>query len=253
MSWGVGELVGSVRAWGAGAVVDVDYASHTVQVEAIEGSWRSLSRVRPVSSGIPFFSTVEGEWLDTAELDAGYWYRNLRSTVRFAPAIERLLEEGFRAFVEVSAHPVLTMSIEAAAEQADAGPVVVTGTLRRGEGGMRRVLTSLAEAYVRGVTVDWSALLGDVPAHTACDLPTYAFQRQHYWLKRGPRTGEVTAIGLAGAQHPLLGAWVELPDTDGALFTSRLSLSTHPWLADHTVAGMAVLPDRPCGAGGARR
>ncbi|WP_438494780.1 acyltransferase domain-containing protein, partial [Streptomyces asiaticus] len=84
---------------------------------------------------------------------AGYWYRNLRSTVRFAPSIDRLIGEGFAAFVEVSAHPVLTMSIEAAAERADAGPVVVTGTLRREEGGMRRVLTSLAEAYVRGVPV----------------------------------------------------------------------------------------------------
>ncbi|MEU8878289.1 SDR family NAD(P)-dependent oxidoreductase, partial [Streptomyces javensis] len=195
-----------------------------------------------MSSRIPFFSTVEAEWLDTAELDADYWYRNLRSTVRFAPSIDRLIGEGFAAFVEVSAHPVLTMSIEAAAEQADAGPVVVTGTLRRDEGGMRRVLTSLAEAYVRGVPVDWTALVGNLPAHIACDLPTYAFQHQHYWLKSGPRAGEVTAVGLAGAQHPLLGAWVELPDTGGVLFTSRLSLSTHPWLADHTVAGTAVLP-----------
>ncbi|WP_308405413.1 type I polyketide synthase, partial [Streptomyces rugosispiralis] len=118
----------------------------------------------------------------------------------------------------------------------------MTGTLRRDEGGMRRVLTSLAEAYVRGVPLDWSALLGNVPGHIACDLPTYAFQHRHYWLKSGLRTGEVTAIGLAGAQHPLLGAWVELPDTDGALFTSRLSLSTHPWLADNTVAGTVVLP-----------
>ncbi|MBI0299655.1 SDR family NAD(P)-dependent oxidoreductase, partial [Streptomyces sp. PRKS01-29] len=223
--------------------VDVDYASHTAQVEAIEGELvRSLSRVRPVSSRIPFFSTVGAEWLDTAGLDAGYWYRNLRSTVRFAPSIERLLEEDFRAFVEVSAHPVLTMSIEAAAERADAGPVMVTGTLRRDEGGMRRVLTSLAEAYVRGVPVNWSALIGDLSAHTALDLPTYAFQHQHYWLKSGPRTREVTAVGLVGAQHPLLGAWVELPDLGGALFTSRLSLSSHPWLADHTVSGTAVLP-----------
>ncbi|MFF4484641.1 type I polyketide synthase, partial [Streptomyces sp. NPDC001520] len=224
--------------------VDVDYASHTAQVEAVEEELAgSLAQIRPVSSRIPFFSTVEAGWVDTAQLDAGYWYRNLRSTVRFAPSVERLLEEDFRAFVEVSAHPVLTMSIEAAVEQADdAGPVVVTGTLRRDEGGMRRVLTSLGEAYVRGVPVDWTALLGDIPAHAALDLPTYAFQHQHYWLKRGHRSGEATAVGLAGAQHPLLGAWVELPDTDGVLFTSRLSLSTHPWLADHTMAGAVVLP-----------
>ncbi|MYU19970.1 acyltransferase domain-containing protein, partial [Streptomyces sp. SID8361] len=90
--------------------VDVDYASHTAQVEAVEGELaRSLAQIRPVSSRIPFFSTVEAGWLDTAELDAGYWYRNLRSTVRFAPSIDRLIEEGFAAFVEVSAHPVLTM------------------------------------------------------------------------------------------------------------------------------------------------
>ncbi|WP_443743057.1 type I polyketide synthase [Streptomyces rhizosphaericus] len=212
----LGELVVECEGVGVRARwVDVDYASHTAQVEAIEGELaRSLSQVRPVSSRIPFFSTVEGVWLDTAELDAGYWYRNLRSTVRFAPSIERLLEEGFRAFVEVSAHPVLTMSMEAAAERVDAGPVVVTGTLRRGEGGMRRVLTSVAEAYVRGVPVDWTALLGNVPAHTACDLPTYAFQHQHYWLKN-------SAPADAGSEADLLPGMAELPEDTGAL-TARL-------------------------------
>ncbi|MGP3939631.1 SDR family NAD(P)-dependent oxidoreductase [Streptomyces sp. 6N106] len=223
--------------------VDVDYASHTSQVEAIEEELaRSLAQVRPVSSRIPFFSAVEAGWVDTAELDAGYWYRNLRSTVRFAPSIDRLMEEGFAAFIEVSAHPVLTMSIEAAAERADAGPVVVTGTLRRDEGGMRRVLTSLAEAYVRGVPVDWTALLGGVPAHAALDLPTYAFQHQHYWLGRRGETVDAAALGLARADHPLLGAVTELPESGGLLFTSRLSLRTHPWLADHAAAGTVLLP-----------
>ncbi|WP_171072476.1 type I polyketide synthase [Streptomyces sp. DASNCL29] len=238
------ELVAECEGAGVRARwVDVDYASHTAQVEAIEEELaRSLSQVRPVSSRIPFFSTVEGEWLDTAELDAGYWYRNLRSTVRFAPSIDRLIGDGFAAFVEVSAHPVLTMSIEAAAERADAGPVVVTGTLRRDEGGMRRVLTSLAEAYVRGVPVDWTALLGDIPAHTACDLPTYAFQHQHYWLGRRGESVDATALGLARADHPLLGAVTELPESGGLLFTSRLSLRTHPWLADHAAAGTVLLP-----------
>ncbi|WP_413811819.1 SDR family NAD(P)-dependent oxidoreductase [Streptomyces sp. OE57] len=238
------ELVGECEGSGVRARwVDVDYASHTAQVAAIEEELvGSLSCIRPVSSRIPFFSTVEGEWVDTVELDAGYWYRNLRSTVRFAPSIDRLIGEGFAAFVEVSAHPVLTMSIEAAAEQGDAGPVVVTGTLRRDEGGMRRVLTSLAEAYVRGVPVDWSALLGNVPAHAAMDLPTYAFQRQHYWLGRRGGSVDATALGLVGAEHPLLGAVTELPESGGLLFTSRLSLRTHPWLGDHTAAGTVLLP-----------
>ncbi|WP_344318180.1 SDR family NAD(P)-dependent oxidoreductase, partial [Streptomyces javensis] len=238
------ELVAECEGVGVRARwVDVDYASHTAQVEAIEEELaRSLSRVRPVSSRIPFFSTVEAEWLDTAELDAGYWYRNLRSTVRFAPSIDRLIEDGFAAFVEVSAHPVLTMSIEAAAEQVDAGPVVVTGTLRRDEGGMRRVLTSLAEAYVRGVPVNWTALVGDIPAHAALDLPTYAFQREHYWLGRRGESVDATALGLARADHPMLGAVTELPESGGLLFTSRLSLRTHPWLADHAAAGTVLLP-----------
>ncbi|GAA0706678.1 hypothetical protein GCM10009548_94660 [Streptomyces malaysiensis subsp. malaysiensis] len=223
--------------------VDVDYASHTAQVEVVEGELaRSLAQIRPVPSHIPFFSTVEAGWLDTAELDTGYWYRNLRSTVRFGSSIDRLLEEGFAAFVEVSAHPVLTMSIEAAAERADAGPVVATGTLRRDQGDMRRVLTSLAEAYVRGVPVSWTALLGDIPARAALDLPTYAFQHQHYWLGRRGETADAAALGLAGADHPLLGAVTELPESGGLLFSSRLSLRTHPWLADHAAAGTVLLP-----------
>ncbi|BBJ46265.1 hypothetical protein SSPO_089830 [Streptomyces antimycoticus] len=201
--------------------VDVDYASHTAQVEAVEGELaRSLAQIRPVSSRIPFFSTVEAGWVDTAELGAGYWYRNLRSTVRFAPSIERLLDEDFRAFVEVSAHPVLTMSVEASAERADAGPVVVTGTLRRDEGGMRRVLTSLGEVYVRGVPVDWTALLGDIPAHAALDLPTYAFQHQHYWLKS-------TAPADAGSIDDQLPGMVELPSGTGTL-TARLLEESAP-------------------------
>ncbi len=238
------ELVAECEGSGVRARrIEVDYASHTAQVETIEGVLaRSLSQVRPVSSRIPFFSTVEAGWLDTAELAAGYWYRNLRSTVRFAPSIDQLLEEGFAAFVEVSAHPVLTMSIEAAAEQADAGPIVVTGTLRRDEGGMRRMLTSLGEAYVRGVRVDWTALLGDIPAHAALELPTYAFQHQHYWLGRRGETVDAAALGLARADHPLLGAVTELPESGGLLFTSRLSLRTHPWLADHAAAGTVLLP-----------
>src|ERR1044072_8402915 len=73
-------------------------------------------------------------------------------------------------------------------------------------------------------------------------LPTYAFQHQSYWPQLPPTTaGDVTAAGLAAADHPLLGATVELPDSGGLLFTGRLSLDTHPWLAEHSLAGEGLV------------
>ncbi|WP_435244005.1 acyltransferase domain-containing protein, partial [Streptomyces cucumeris] len=92
--------------------VDVDYASHCVQVEGIEDELRSaLEGVTAKSGDVPLFSTVTGGWLDTSLMDGGYWYANLRSPVGFEPAVRALLEEGFGAFVEVSPHPVLTAAV----------------------------------------------------------------------------------------------------------------------------------------------
>ncbi|MET3988244.1 beta-ketoacyl synthase N-terminal-like domain-containing protein, partial [Streptomyces sp. PvR034] len=157
--------------------VAVDYASHTSHVERIEDELaKVLADVRPVAARVPFFSTVEGDWLDTTVLDAGYWYRNLRQTVRFQSAVEALGEQGFEAFIEVSAHPVLMMSVQDQAESA-----VVAGTLRRGEGGLDRFYASLAEVWVQGVEVDWSRVFEGTGA-SRVELPTYAFQRRRYWL-----------------------------------------------------------------------
>ncbi|MFB9839086.1 acyltransferase domain-containing protein, partial [Actinoallomurus acaciae] len=111
------------------------------------------------------------------ELDGGYWYRNLRRAVRFDAATRALLDDGFRSFVEVSAHPVLAAEIRDAAGPAAAA---VTGSLRRGEGGLRTFLLSAAALCVRGVGVGWPALLTGQPR---VDLPTYAFQHRHYWLE----------------------------------------------------------------------
>ncbi|MBD2892215.1 hypothetical protein amrb99_11250 [Actinomadura sp. RB99] len=216
--------------------IPVDYASHTSHVESIQGELADLlDGIAPRASNIPFFSTVEGRWLDTTELDGGYWYRNLRRQVRFADAVETLAGDGFQAFVEVSAHPVLVPGIaEIVAE-----PSVAVGTLRRDAGGLDRFLRSAGEAHVAGVAVDWSRAFGPGP-HRRADLPTYAFQHRRYWLEGGRGQGDLTAAGIEDVRHPLLGAAVPLPD--GAVLTGRLSLRDHGWLADHAVAGTTVLP-----------
>ncbi|MGV9853737.1 SDR family NAD(P)-dependent oxidoreductase, partial [Streptomyces sp. NPDC003442] len=221
--------------------IPVDYASHCAHVEAIEDELRqTLAGIAPRPSSVPFYSTVTAGVLDTQELDAGYWYRNLRQTVRFDETVRALLAGGFDTFIEASAHPVLTMGVEQTAQ--DHGtPITAVGSLRRDEGGLDRFVTSLAEAYVGGASVDWAGTFADTGARRV-DLPTYAFQHQRYWVEPSAVAGDVSSAGLTSADHPLLGAATTLPDSDGWLLTGRLSLRTHPWLAEHTVLGRALLP-----------
>ena len=93
--------------------IDVDYASHSAQVEAIRDDCvAALADIEPRSSRIAFFSTVTGELVDAAALDADYWYRNIRQTVEFDAAVRTACAHGYRAFIESSPHPALIAGIE---------------------------------------------------------------------------------------------------------------------------------------------
>ncbi|WP_378741115.1 type I polyketide synthase [Nocardia brasiliensis] len=229
--------------------IAVDYASHSAQVESLQAALlEALGGVSAGSSLIPFYSTVTGELVDTTGLDAHYWYRNLRQTVCLQQATEALLADGHTRFVEVSAHPVLTVAIEDTSTNIHTGTgtgapetVVVVGSLRRDDGGLDRFLHAVACLDVAGVEIDWTALYtGRGVARVG--LPTYAFQRRRYWLDTSAGTGDAVSLGQAAADHPLVGAVVAAPDTGGVTVTGRLSLRTHPWLADHAVGGVVLLP-----------
>ncbi|MFI0506989.1 type I polyketide synthase [Streptomyces albogriseolus] len=231
--------------------IAVDYASHTRHVERIRDTLAdALAGIGAQAPAVPFYSTVTGEWVEDADvLDGAYWYRNLRGQVGFGPAVVELVRQGHGVFVEVSAHPVLVQPITetvydtgTATGTGDVTDVVVTGSLRRQDGGPRRLRTSMAELFVRGVPVDWSKVLPDGAAAACVDLPTYAFDHQHFWLKMGGTATDQASLGLTGADHPLLGAVVELPQSDGLVFTSRLSLQSHPWLAGHAIGGVVIVP-----------
>ncbi|MFD4694474.1 SDR family NAD(P)-dependent oxidoreductase, partial [Streptomyces sp. NPDC058463] len=222
--------------------VPVDYASHTSHVELIEAELADvLAGLKPGSATIPMYSSVDGRWVEGAELDGGYWFRNLRQTVRFADATAALVAEGFRAFVEVSSHPVLAHSVQETLDTSPRTPSVVTGTLRRDDGGLDRLLLSAAELYVRGIPVDWSTSFGE-PVPRRVELPTYAFQRQRYWLEPSLGAGDLAAVGLEEAGHPLLQAAITVADTERSVFSGRLTQREHPWLDDHRVGGLMLLP-----------
>ncbi len=206
-------------------------ASHSAQVDGIRDRLLAgLADVTPRAGDVPFYSTVTASLLDPMALAAGYWFRNVREPVDFEGAVRAAMADGHTVFVECSAHPVLTMSV------ADIGAVAV-GSLRRGEGHLRRFLTSLAEAHVHGVDVGW-----EFPAGArVVDLPTYPFQRDRYWPD-GARSADVRSAGLDTADHPLLGATVTPAESDTLVCTGLLSPGTQPWLADHVVAGTVLFP-----------
>jgi acyl transferase domain-containing protein len=233
--------------------IPVDYASHSAQIDRIHADLdRVLAGVTPAAGEVAFYSTVTSGWLDAADLDAGYWYRNLRHTVEFEPAIRALIGQGYRFFVEVSAHPVLTPAIGETiddidlADDAEPTGAVALGSLRRDDGGLDRFLTSAAQLHAYGAALDFAdaftaAADGSPPA--VVDLPTYPFERSRYWLDLPPaQPGRLSAVGLGTTGHGLLGAAVPLAGSDGAVLTGRLSVQTHPWLVDHAVLGTVLLP-----------
>ena len=218
--------------------------SHSARVEPLrEELLEALAPISPRSGETRFVSTVTGVELDTAELDAEYWYRNLRQPVRFEAVTRLLLEQGHGALVEVSPHPVFALAVgetlEATADKPEGASIV--GTLRRDEGGFERFALSLAEAHAAGASVAWQALFDGSDAQRLA-LPTYPFERQRYWLASVSGAGDARSVGLGDPAHALLSAVVEEPEGDGLVFAGRLSLASHPWLADHAVAGTVLLP-----------
>ncbi|MFD7880598.1 acyltransferase domain-containing protein, partial [Streptomyces sp. NPDC059766] len=186
---------------------------------------------------IPVVSNLTGRLAEPYTPE--YWVRHVREAVRFADGIETLHDLGVATFVEIGPGGVLSALAQGCLDGSD---IITVPALRADRPEPQSVVTALAELHVHGVSPDWQALF---PGARRVDLPTYAFQYERYWLDAPEEfTGSAaaTGLGLGAAEHPLAGAVVALPGADGLLVTGRLSLRTHPWLADHTVMGSVLLP-----------
>ncbi|MGA4839078.1 type I polyketide synthase [Streptomyces sp. G45] len=215
--------------------VAVDHAPHTgLADEAAAELLGVLGEITPGTARVPLYSTVTGEVVDPAGLDAAYWVRNLREPVAFHEVIGHLVGLGHQTFVEAAPHPVLCPAVAETAARAGRRDVAALASLRRGEGGAARFALALGEAHAHGVAVDWGAYLG---GGRTVPLPTYAYQRDSYWL-----TAPSTAPAPHTVGHPLLGQAVELAGGQGWLFSSEVDPGAHQWLLDHTLVGQPLLP-----------
>ncbi|WP_435126778.1 type I polyketide synthase [Actinacidiphila sp. bgisy144] len=222
----------------------VSHAFHSPLMEPMLAEFGEV--VASVESRRPrlvMVSGLTGGVVSDEVTDASYWVRHVRDAVRFADAVEAMRAAGVGTFVEVGPDGVLSaLGPATRTEAADAAVESWTPVLRRGRDEPRALLTALAKVFVRGIPVAWEKVYAGTGARRV-DLPTYAFQRRRYWLNPTADTGtDPAGLGQSAVHHPLLGAAVVLPASGGVVLTGRLALSSHPWLADHTVAGQTVVP-----------
>ncbi|WP_327674476.1 type I polyketide synthase [Kitasatospora sp. NBC_00458] len=252
---GTGEAVERVRAEFAArgrrvARLRVSHAFHSALMEPVLEKFAGVVEgLRLRAPAIPLASNVTGGIVAPERLaDPAYWVEHLRRTVRFGDAVGALRAAGVTTFVELGPEAALTpMVAECLAAEEAAGTVAAIAALHRDRDAVTGVLAALGQAFVRGAAVDWAALtagdaLGAGRGRRRVDLPTYAFDRRRFWLDAGVAATDATGLGQGAADHPLLGAVVQLADGHGSLFTGLLSLDTHPWLADHVVLGTVLLP-----------
>ncbi|XVQ90085.1 SDR family NAD(P)-dependent oxidoreductase [Microbispora siamensis] len=217
----------------------VDHAFHSPHMEPmlsdLAGVVATFASHKP---DIPVVSNVTGRVASAAELASPrYWAHHVRRAVRFHDGLRTVRACGATALLELGPGGALSALAQ---RDADVGEAVIAG-LRDGRDEAATVLRALSGLHARGVDVDWSAVFAPAGARVV-ELPTYAFQREHYWLAPGDRTGDVTSAGLDPAGHPLAGATLELADGGGLVMSGRLSLRDQPWLAGHRAHDRVILP-----------
>ncbi|WP_027961822.1 type I polyketide synthase [Halomonas halodenitrificans] len=212
----------------------LDYAFHSPAMNGIEaGVLASLADIAPQAETLPFVSTVTGERLAGTELDAAYWWHNIRRPVRFDAAIEALIDDGTRLFIEIGAHPILRRYLSDAlgARECDGR---VLATLERDKPAEACMDRAIGQALLSGMPLDerrWFPV-----ASRLVKPPRYPWQREHYWATG---TAQGQKLLERDYEHPLLG--YRLAQHDGT-WESQLDTGRLPWLADHVVGDGAVFP-----------
>ena len=190
---------------------------------------------------IPIVSNLSGE-LAAEELSRpDYWVRHVRSAVRYAGGVAALERLGVTRFLELGPDGVLAAMAQQSLDPEVAGVLAVPALRARDEDESLSFMSFLAALHAHGVAVDWESFLAPHEPRLV-ELPTYAFQRERYWLEDPGTVGDVSLVGQAPAEHGLLGAALRRADEDGWILTGRLSLKGQPWLADHAVMGVVLLP-----------
>ena len=218
----------------------VSHAFHSPLMTPMLDEFERVARtLRSAPARIGLVSNITGKWVSDGELDASYWRRHVASTVRFEASMACLWERGYRMFVEIGPTPTLTGMARRFLTDDDARWI---GSLSRGRSDWSSILQGLSTLYTAGAHIDWSGFGRDYGRRRIA-LPTYPFQRKRYWIATTDGVQRSNRAATASSSHPLLGAQVTPADSCGThVWQNEISTERYPYLADHCVQGMPVLP-----------
>ncbi|KLO38746.1 polyketide synthase [Mycobacterium nebraskense] len=218
----------------------VSHAFHSPLMEPMIEEFSAV--VAGVSPGVPridLVSNVTGQLAGPGYGSADYWVEHVRRPVRFVDGVRLAESLGAGVFVEVGPGAALTTAVE---QSVATEPAVSAVSMAKGRPEVDSILLAAGQLFASGADVDWAKVFAGLAAQRV-DLPTYAFQRRRFWLSSESVGARDTAsLGLAAAEHALLGAVVERPDSGGVVLAGRLSAAAQPWLADHAVTGTVLFP-----------
>jgi thioester reductase-like protein len=213
--------------------LQVQYAFHSAQMDPIRDELlASLEGIHPQPATVPLFSTVTGQRVEGPELGPDYWWRNVRQTVLFADGVERLVEAGCDAVLELSPHPVLGSGVAECYARHDKKPALMA-SLRRKEDERVTMLRALGQLYTLGYPFDLNAVFPDDGRFVR--LPSYPWQHERFWHE----SEENAVARLAPPPHPLLGKALTMAEPT---WENRFDLKLLPYLEDHQVYSRIFLP-----------
>ncbi|HEX5853556.1 MAG TPA: type I polyketide synthase, partial [Solirubrobacteraceae bacterium] len=222
--------------------LNISIASHSPRmIPMLEEFQACAERIEFSPPRIPIMSNLTGRHAGEEISTGAYWGRHVRETVRFADGVAALEAEGVTRFLELGPDGELCAMARQSLSAELESRALLAPALRAKRSDREAFAALLAQAHTHGVPVDWRVLLATRSARQV-ELPTYPFQRTRHWLEPTSAPGDLAAAGLDPVDHPLLSAKLRLGNEQGWLFTARLSLRTHPWLADHAVTGTPLLP-----------
>ena len=223
----------------AATLLDIAYPFHSALLDrAREPIIEALADLKPVKSDLSFYSTVVGTIIEGSELDADYWWKNVREPVEFQKALAAAGKAGCQVFVEIGPRSILRNYIQDSVADLDCETQVVTTLGREDDSAiLDPVLTAFARAVVAGARFDVEAAYGSAPTASNVRLPHYPWQNKPF--RPSPSSEALATFNPAHTQHPLLGAQLRLEDL---IWDRQIDTEMVPFLKDHKVDGKTIMP-----------